>query len=91
MSTEIVEQLEAQVVAMQFSLCNKQKQMQDYFRRTEVRERTPFKSVADVSTDISLVDSLDLDDMELESINTTLASVATSVLMKESPNSLLNP
>ena len=27
MSTGIVEQLEAQVVAMQFSLCNKQKQM----------------------------------------------------------------
>ena len=83
MSTEIVEQLEAQVVAMQFSLCNKQKQMQDYFKRAEVREHTPFKSVADVSTDISLVDSLDLDDMELESIDTTVASVATSALMKE--------
>ena len=91
MSTEIVEQLEAQVVAMQFSLCNKQKQMQDYFKRTEVRARTPFKSVADVSTDISLVDSLDLDDMELESIDTTVASVATSALMKETPTRFSTP
>ena len=91
MSTEIVEQLEAQVVGMQFSLCNKQKQMQDYFRRTEVRVRTPFKSVADVSRDISLVDSLDLDDMELESIDTTVASVATSALMKETPTRFSTP
>ena len=91
MSTEIVEQLEAQVVAMQFSLCNKQKQMQDYFTRTEPRSRTPFKSVADVSRDISLVDSLDLDDMELESIDTTVASVATSVLMKETPTQFSTP
>ena len=91
MSTEIVEQLEAQVVSMQFSLCNKQKQMQDYFTRTEPRSRTPFKSVADVSTDISLVDSLDLDDMELESIDTTVASVATFALMKETPTWFSTP
>ena len=91
MSTEIVEQLEAQVVAMQFSLCNKQKQMQDYFTRTEPRERTPFKSVADVSADISIVESLDTDDMELESIDTTVASVATSVLMKETPTQFSTP
>ena len=91
MSTGIVEQLEAQVVAMQFSLCNKQKQMQDYFKRAEVMERTHFKSLADVSTDISLVDSLDLDDMELKSIDTTVASVATSVLMKETPTQFSTP
>ena len=91
MSTEIVEQLEAQVVAMQFSLCNKQKQMQDYFTRTEPRSRTPFKSVADVSADISIVESLDTDDMELESIDTTVASVATSALMKETPTRFSTP
>ena len=34
MSTDIVEQLEIQVVAMQVSLCSKQKQMQDYFKST---------------------------------------------------------
>ena len=93
MPTEIVEQLEAQVVAMQFSLCRKQKQMQDYFQSSpraptpskEPRAHTPFKTVADVAKDVSLVDLLDMDDLELESIDTTLASVAASALMKETP------
>ena len=98
MPTDIVEQLETQVVAMQFSLCSKQKQMQDYFKSTpraptptkEARAPTPikdvsFKTMADVTRDVSLVDSLDMDDMELESINTTIASVAVSALMKETP------
>ena len=113
MPTEIIEQLEAQVVAMQFSLCSKQKQMQDYFQSSpraptpskEPRARTPakearaptpikdvsFKTVADVTKDVSLVDSLDMDDMELESINTTIASVATSALMKETPTRFSTP
>ena len=103
MPTEIVEQLEAQVVAMQFLLCSKQKQMQDYFQSSsraptpskepractptkEARAPTPikdvsFKTVADVTKDVSLVDLLDMDDMELESIDTTIASA----LMKETP------
>ena len=107
MPTEIVEQLEAQVVAMQFSLCSKQKQMQDYFQSSpraptpskepraptptkEPRAPTPikdvsFKTVADVTKDVSFVDLLDMDDMELESIDTTIASVAASALMKETP------
>ena len=111
--TEIVEQLEAQVVAMQVSLCSKQKQMQDYFQSSpraptpskEPRARTPtkearaptpikdvsFKTVADVTKDVSLVDSLDMDDMELESIDTTIASVAASALMKETPTRFSTP
>ena len=102
--TEIVEQLEAQVVAMQVSLCSKQKQMQDYFQSSpraptpskEPRARTPikdvsFKTVADVTKDVSLVDSLDMDDMELESIDTTIASVAVSALMKETPTRFSTP
>ena len=113
MPTEIVEQLEAQVVAMQFSLCSKQKQMQDYFQSSpraptpskepragtpakEARAPTPikdvsFKTVADVTKDVSLVDSLDMDDMELELIDTTIASVATSALMKETPTRFSTP
>ena len=104
MPTEIVEQLEAQVVAMQFSLCSKQKQMQDYFQSSpraptlseEARAPTPmkdvsFKTVADVTKDVSLVDSLDMDDMELESIDTTIASVAASALMKETPTHFSTP
>ena len=104
MPTEIVEQLEAQVVAMQFSLCSKQKQMQDYFQSSpraptpskEPRAPTPikdvsFKTVADATKDVSLVDSLEIDDMELESINTTIASVAVSALMKETPTRFSTP
>ena len=84
MPTDIVEQLETQVVTMQVSLCSKQKQMQDYFKSSpraptptkEQRAVTPFKTVADATKDVSLVDWLDLDDLELESIDTTIASVA---------------
>ena len=104
MPTDIIEQLEAQVVAMQVSLCSKQKQMQDYFQSSprvptpskEPRAPTPikdvsFKTVADVAKDVSLVDSLEIDDMELESINTTIASVAVSALMKETPTRFSTP
>ena len=111
--TEIVEQLEAQVVAVQVSLCSKQKQMQDYFQSSpraptpskESRAHTPtkegraptpikdvsFKTVADVTKDVSLVDLLDMDDMELESLDTTIASVAASALMKETPTRFSTP
>ena len=104
MPTDIVEQLETQVVAMQFSLCSKQKQMQDYFKSTpraptpskEPRAPTPikdvsFKMVADATKDVSLVDLLDMDDLELESIDTTIASVAVSALMKETPTHFSTP
>ena len=104
MPTDIVEQLETQVVAMQVSLCSKQKQMQDYFKSTpraptpskEPRAVTPikdvsFKTVADATKDVSLVDSLDMDDLELESIDTTIASVAASALMKETPPRFSTP
>ena len=99
MPTDIVEQLETQVVTMQVSLCSKQKQMQDYFKSSpraptptkQPRAVTPFKTVADATKDVSLVDSLDLDDSELESIDTTIASVAASALMKETPPQFSTP
>ena len=104
MPTDIVEQLETQVDAMQVSLCSKQKQMQDYFKSTpraptpskEPRAVTPnkdvsFKMVADATKDVSLVDSLDMDDLELESIDTTIASVAPSAHMKETPTCFSTP
>ena len=104
MPTDIVEQLETQVVAMQFLLCSKQKQMQDYFKSSP-RAPTPskepraptaikdvsFKMVADATKDVSLVDSLEMDDTELESIDTTIASVAASALMKETPTRFSTP
>ena len=104
MPTDIVEQLETQVVAMQVSLCSKQKQMQDYFKSSpraptptkEPRAATPikdvsFKTVAGATKDVSLVDSLDMDDLELESIDTTIASVAASALIKETPTRFSTP
>ena len=78
--------------------------MQDYFKSSpstptpskEPRAPTPikdvsFKMVADATKDVSLVDSLDMDDMELESIDTTIASVAASALTKESPTRFSTP
>ena len=113
MPTEIVEQLEAQVVAMQFSCAESRSKCKITFKSSpraptpakEARARTPakearaptpikdvsFKTVADVTKDVSLVDSLDMDDMELESIDTTIASVATSALMKETPTRFSTP
>ena len=78
--------------------------MQDYFKSTpraptpskESRAATPikdvsFKTVADVTKDVSLVDSLDMDDLGLQSIDITLASVAASALMKETPTCSSTP
>ena len=78
--------------------------MQDYFKSTpraptpskEPRTAIPikdvsFKMVADATKDVSLVDSLDMDDLELESIDTTIASVAASTLMKETPTHFSTP
>ena len=84
---------------MQFSLCSKQKQMQDPKAPTpskEPRVVTPikdvfFKMVADATKDVSLVDLLDMDDLELESIDTTNAPVAVLALMKETPTWFSTP
>ena len=77
--------------------------MQDYFKSTpraptpkkEARAATPkdvsFKMVADITKDVSLVDLLDMDDMELELIDTTIASVAVSAFMKETPTCFSTP
>ena len=104
MPTDIVEQLETQVVAMQVLLCSKQKQMQDYFKSSpraptpskEPRTVTPikdvsFKTVADATKDVSLVDSLDMDDLELESIDMTIASVAAVSPYEGNSTSVLHP
>ena len=78
--------------------------MQDYFKSSprvptptkEPRAVTPikdvsFKTVADATKDVSLVDSLDMDDIELESIDATIALVAASALMKETPTCFSTP
>ena len=104
MPTEIVEQLEAQVVAMQFfcavnrSKCKiTLKAVQGHLHpqknqgyHTLIKD-VSFKTMADATRDVSLVDSLDMDDLELESIDTTIASVAASALMKETPTRFSTP
>ena len=68
--------------------------MQDYFKSTPRAPNPqkkqghlhPSKTVADVTRDVSLVDSLDMDDLELES-----KSVAASALMKETPTCFSTP
>ena len=82
MAIDIVEQLEAQIIANQASLCSTQKNIKDYFR---VNNRVDnFKTVADATKNVSLVDSLDFDeeDIEIQSVDTTVASVAVSALMR---------
>ena len=78
MAIDIVEQLEAQIIGNQASLCSSQKNIKDYFRIDK------YKTVADATKDVSLVDSLDLgdDDIDLQLIDTTVASVAASALLR---------
>ena len=78
MAIDIVEQLEAQIIGNQASLCSMQKNIKDYFRVDN------FKTIADATKDVSLVESLDFDDddIDIQSINTTVASVAVSALMR---------
>ena len=78
MAIDIVEQLEAQIIGNQASLCSTQKNIKDYFRVDN------FKTVADATKNVSIVDSLDFDDddIDIQSINTTVASVAVTALMR---------
>ena len=84
MSTDIIDELEEMVVDVQTELCSNQKQMSDYFKSVPV---------TDLPKDVSLVDSLvvDDDDFELESVNTTVASVAVSALLKNLPGNASTP
>ena len=83
---DAVEQLETLIVGKQISLCNKQREVTDYFKSSSQtpKRKEVFKSVADVSHDLTLVDSLDDTPLEmdtLDSINTTIASSAMNALL----------
>ena len=81
MAIDVVEQLKAQIIGNQALLCSSQKNIKDYFRIDK------YKTVADATTYVSLVDSLDLgdDDIDLQSIDITVALVAVSALIKLTP------
>ena len=84
---EHVEQLETLIVGQQIALCSKQKEVTDYFKSSQsLKLKNGFKSLSDVSADITIVESLsdgpmEMESMELDSINTTIASGAMNALM----------
>ena len=79
---ELVEQLETLIVGNQFALCKKQKQIDDYFKSVSDSPNPKDNSTADIYLVDSLVD-MDMSNMELQSIDTTVASVAVSALLRD--------
>ena len=86
---KLVKQLETLIVGNQIALCNKQKELTDYFKSfsQSPKPNDVYKTVADVSRDITIVDSLsdstlDMNSMDLESINTTIALGAMNALLR---------
>ena len=85
---KLVEQL-IDPVGNQISLCSKQKEVTDYFKSfsQSPNPKDVYKTVADVSRDITIVDSLtdstlEMDSIEFESINTMIASGAMNALLR---------
>ena len=81
MSVKLVKQLETLVVGNQFAMCKKQKQVDDYFKSVSDSPNPKDTSAGDITLVDSLVD-MDMSDIELQSIDTTVASVAVSVLLR---------
>ena len=84
---KLVEQLETLIVGNQIALCSKQKEVTDYFKSFAPNPKDVYKTVADVSRDITIVDSLtestlEMDSIEFESINTMIASGAINALLR---------
>ena len=85
---ELVKQLETLITGNLISLCTKQKEMTDYFKSftQSPNAKDEYKTVVDVSRDITIVDSLtdstlEMDSIEFESINTMIASGAMNALL----------
>ena len=86
---KLVKQLETVTVGNQISLCSKKKEVTDYFKSftQNPNPKDVYKTVADVSRDITIVDSLvdstlELDSIKFESINTTIALGAMNALLR---------
>ena len=86
---KLVKQLETIIVGNQISLCSKQKEVTDYFKSfsQSPNPKDVYKTVADVSRDITIVDSLtestlDMNSIKFESINTMIASGAMNALLR---------
>ena len=86
---KLVKQLETLIVGNQIALCSKQKEVTDYFKSfaQSPNPKDVYKTVADMSRDITIVDSLtestlEMDSIEFESINTTIASGAMNAFLR---------
>ena len=86
---EHVKQLGTLIVENQISLCSKQKEVTDYFKSFTQRPnpKDVYKTVANVSRDITIVDlltdsTLEMDSIEFESINTMIALGAMNALLR---------
>ena len=91
---KLVKQLETLIVGNQISLCNKQKEVTNYFKSfsQSPKQNDVYKTVTDVSRDITIIDllsdsTLDMDSMDLESINTTIGLGAMNALLRNGSNS----
>ena len=87
--TDLLTQLEAQVLATQSSICNKQKNLNDYFTKMQQTPQSRRERFHDLRSadELSFVESLDIndsDDIEIASINTSMASSAVNALMRDS-------
>ena len=87
-SVKLVKQLETLVVGNQITLCSKQKEVTDYFKlfSQSPKPKDRYKTLNDVSGDITIVESLtnsmEMDTIELDSLNTIIASGAMNALLR---------
>ena len=85
---KLVKQLETLVFGNQIALCSKQREVTNYLKTaSEIpKGKDVYKTVADVNHDITIVDSLnyatlEMDTMDMDSINITKASGAMNALL----------
>ena len=86
---KLFKQLETLIVGNQISVSSKQKEVTNYFKSfsQSPNPKDVYKTVADVSRDITIVDSLtdstlEIDSIVFESINTMIALGAMNVLLR---------
>ena len=68
---KLVKQLEALIVGNQIALCNKQKEVTDYFKSfsQNLKPNDVYKTVADGSRDITIVDLLSDSTLDMDSMD----------------------
>ena len=81
MPVKLVKQLETLIVGNQFAMCKRQKQVDNYFKSVPESPKPNDTSTGEITIVDSLVD-MDMSDIKLQSIDTTVASVAVSALLR---------